>query len=59
MFWRDRAAFEHFVEVDGTDPTKCRAKEEGTVLTNPAYAETLELLASAVTAPIVHREVCA
>ena len=42
-FFRDPAAFDYFVNSDGTADS-CSAKPAGTVITNPDYAETLNTL---------------
>jgi len=38
LFFRDQAAFDYFVDVDGDT---CSAKPAGTIMTNPDYADTL------------------
>jgi gamma-glutamyltranspeptidase/glutathione hydrolase len=40
LFFRDPVAFDYFVNED------CTTKPEGTFVTNPEYAETLDLLIS-------------
>ncbi len=40
LFFRDRSAFEYFVDVE-----RCTAKPVGTLITNRAYADTLAVLA--------------
>lgn len=41
LFFRDPVAFEYFIDAES-----CTAKKEGTVVTNPEYADTLDLLAA-------------
>lgn len=42
-FFRDPAAFDYFVDSDGT-ANGCSAKPAGTLITNPDYAQTLSTL---------------
>lgn len=43
IIFRDPAAFDYFVDSDGT-ATGCSAKPAGTLVTNPDYAQTLSAL---------------
>ena len=45
LFFRDPVAFEYFVNSNDNN-TDCTAKPQGTVVTNPEYAVTLQALAS-------------